>query len=133
MKCSIIRHNTEVGMRLCFPRSETLLVVVPQQLVQEVYRFVGDVPLILRRNKPRPSLLRVAEVPRVKDYGDNIIGGVDSLPKDLIILRVQGNVVFLDVLVQPFCAEYLSDLDELVVVVMTVEEWFLSEDLGHAE
>lgn len=28
MVCSIGQHNTEVGVRLCFPRGETFLVVV---------------------------------------------------------------------------------------------------------
>ena len=52
------------------------------------------------------------------------------LPKDFVVLRVQRDVIFLDILVQTFCAKDFRDFDELVVVVMTVEERLLSEDLG---
>ena len=45
-------------------------------------------------------------------------------------MGVQGNVVFVDVLVEALCPENLCNLDQLVVVIMAVEEWFLAEDLG---
>ena len=43
---------------------------------------------------------------------------------------VQGNVVLVYVLVQTLRAQNLRDLDELVIIVVSMEEGFFSENLG---
>jgi hypothetical protein len=53
-----------------------------------------------------------------------------SLPSQkLVVLRIEANVVFLDVRVKVISAQYLGDFDELVVVVVTMEKGLLAEDL----
>lgn len=52
-----------------------------------------------------------------------------SLAEQLVVLRVERNVVLVYVLIQTFSAQHLGDLDELVVVVVSMEEWLLPEYL----
>lgn len=52
-----------------------------------------------------------------------------SPSKNLIVLRVQGNVVFFQVVIQVICAQDLRNLDQLVIIVVTMEERLLPEDL----
>lgn len=50
-------------------------------------------------------------------------------PKEFIILRIKPNVVFVDICVKFVGTQNLGDLYELIVVVMAVEEGFLTEYL----
>ena len=122
---------TEVWMLLCFPRSKTLLVIVAQQPVQQVDCLVGDVPLILRGSEARPRLLRVAEVAR-QYFSSGKLREVDkrcSLAEELIILRIERDIVLVYVLIQSLSAQHFGDLHELIIVIVSVEEWLLTEDL----
>ena len=49
--------------------------------------------------------------------------------KDIIIRRIQLDVVLLQIQVQFVGSKHLCDLDKLIVVVVTVEERLFSEDL----
>lgn len=49
--------------------------------------------------------------------------------ENLVILRIQGNIVLFEIVIQVICPKDLRDLDQLVIVVMTMEEGFLPEDL----
>ena len=49
--------------------------------------------------------------------------------ENLVILRIQGNIVLFEIVIQVICPEDLRDLDQLVIVIMTMEEGFLPEDL----
>jgi hypothetical protein len=53
---------TEVRVCLSFARGEALLVIVTEEFVEEVDRLVGNVSLVLCRDKARPWL---AGVPRL--------------------------------------------------------------------
>ena len=44
-------------------------------------------------------------------------------------MGVQSNVVLVDILVETFRPKDLCNLDQLIVIVMSVEEWLFSEDL----
>ena len=44
-------------------------------------------------------------------------------------MRVKGQVVFLDVLLQIVSTQHLCDLHQLVIVITTLEERFFFEDL----
>ena len=43
-------------------------------------------------------------------------------------MGVEGQVVLVQVGIQVFCAEHFRDLDQLVEVVTTLEEWLTLED-----
>jgi hypothetical protein len=85
-------------------------VVVPEELVEKVDGLVRDEALILARDEPAP---RLALVPS----------------EDVVVLRVEVDIVFLEVGVQLVRPEHLRDFDQLVVVVVAVKERLLAEDL----
>ena len=53
------RRPTEVWMTLGLTCGQPLLVVISQQFVKEIDRFIWDVSLILWRDEARPGLLRI--------------------------------------------------------------------------
>lgn len=53
-----------------------------------------------------------------------------SPAQDIVVLCVKFDVVFLEVGVQLIRAQDLGDLHQLVIVVVSVEKGFFSEDLG---
>ena len=57
------------------------------------------------------------------------MSNVHLLRNQVIVLRVESNIVLLDVLIQTLGTENLRDLDQLVIVVMPMEERLLAEDL----
>ena len=101
---------TKVRVCHCLLRRESLLVVVPKQLVEEVDGLVRDEALVLARDEAAP---RLALVPS----------------EDVVVLRVEVDIVFLEVGVQLVRPEHLRDFDQLVVVVVAVKERLLAEDL----
>lgn len=50
------------------------------------------------------------------------------LSEDVVVVGVEGHVVLVDIGEELVCAEHLRDLDELVIVVLTLEEGLLLED-----
>lgn len=59
-------------------------------------------------------------------YSPNRIG-IPS--KQLIILRIEPYAVLVDVCIQFIRAQNLGNLDKLIIVIMTMEERFLPENL----
>jgi hypothetical protein len=49
--------------------------------------------------------------------------------EDVVIVRIKGHVVLINVGVQLICTNHLGNLDELVLVVLALEERFLLKDL----
>ncbi len=86
-------------------------MVISQQLIQKVNRISTDKPLILRVHEALPALL-------------------GKSAEDVVILRVQLDVVLVQIIKQVLRAEHLCDLDELVRVGVAVEEGLLAEDHG---
>lgn len=90
--------------------SQALLVIIAKQLVQEINGRVRDKALVLWRHKFAPWL-----------------AGISS--KNLIVVNIQLQIVLLQVSKQLVGAENTSNLDQLIVVVVSVEEGLLAEDL----
>lgn len=51
------------------------------------------------------------------------------LPEDLVVLRVQSNIVLFYIVIQVVRAKNFGNFDQLVVVVMSMEKGLLSENL----
>jgi hypothetical protein len=49
-------------------------------------------------------------------------------PKYAIKVRVQLQVIRIEIMKEFFGTQHFGNLDELVVIVMSVEEWLLSKD-----
>ena len=86
-------------------------MIIPQQLVQEVDGFWTDESLILRIHKGMPVLPWKS-------------------PQDVIVLRIELNVVAIEVFEQVICAQDFRDFNKLVRVAVAVEEGFFAEDHG---
>lgn len=87
------------------------LMIVAQQLVEEVDGFISDKSLVLRRDKAVPGFL------------------LESA-QDVVVLRVELNLVLVQVVEQVIGAQNLGDLDQLIRVAVSVEEGLLAEDHG---
>lgn len=89
----------------------TYSMIVAQKLVKEVDGLITDKPLVIGIDKRVPRLAGEAR-------------------ENLVILRVQLNIVLVQVLEELLCSEHLCNLHKLVGVAVTVEERFLSEYHG---
>jgi len=98
-------------MTLSWRPHDTYRVVVPQQLIQEVDRFVADESLVLRVDEAVPGLLLEAA-------------------QDVVVLGVELDLVLVEVVEQVVGAKNLGNLDELVGVAVAMEEGLLAEDHG---
>ena len=86
-------------------------MVISQQFVEKIDRFVRDKSLVLGRHKAVPGLLL-------------------ETPEDVVILSIELNIILVQVVEQVIRAEHFGNLDQLVGVAVTVEERFLAEDHG---
>ena len=77
-------------------------MVVSEHIIQKVKGFFIDKLLVLVVYELVPRLLRM-------------------LAKDVVVVVVKGHVVLLDISIEVICAEYFCDLDQLVIVVLTLE------------
>ena len=87
------------------------MVVVLKKLIEEIYCFVGDKPLVLSCKEPTPWLALVSS-------------------QDVIVLSIQFNVIFLQVRVQLIRPKHFGDLHQLIIIIMSVEKRFFSKDLN---
>lgn len=87
-------------------------MVVSQKLVQEINGCIRNKALVLRGNKFAPWLARISA-------------------ENLVVLNIQLQVVLLQVSKQLVSAQNAGNLDKLVVVVVSVEERLLAEDLSY--
>mmetsp|Transcript_34396 Transcript_34396/g.76400 ORF Transcript_34396/g.76400 Transcript_34396/m.76400 type:complete len:237 (+) Transcript_34396:737-1447(+) len=104
-----LAHNVEEAVRHGLLAGQALLVVVPQQLVQEVQRLWGHQVLVLGADELGPRLACV-----VTDEG--------------LKLRVQLDAILVQVLEKVVCSQDASNLYQLIIVVVATEEWILSEN-----
>lgn len=84
-------------------------MVIAKQLIEEINGFVTDEPLVFRSDKRVPGL---AGEPR----------------QDLVVLRVQLDVILVQVFEEFLGSKDLGDLHQLIGVAVAVEERFLAED-----
>ena len=99
VECMLAR--TEVRMHLRFSRGQAFLMIITQKLVQEIDRLVRNEPLVLGCNKPRPGFLRITVAWRMRDSHrtDRNIYEAHSLSEDLVVLRVQSDIVLFDIVI----------------------------------
>jgi hypothetical protein len=74
------------------------LVVVAKELVQEIYGFVGDVPLVLGSDESSPRFPWIPAWPN-KLKGNTILFLLYSPSQDVVILRIKLNVILFKVCV----------------------------------
>lgn len=86
-------------------------MIVTQQLVQEVNSLVGDKALVVGIDEAVPGLpLKAAQ--------------------NIVILRIQFNLVLVKVIKELIRAKHLGNLDQLVRIRVAVEEGLLSKNHG---
>lgn len=85
-------------------------MIITKQFVQKVDCGIRHKSLVLRRNKFAPGLARISA-------------------ENLVILHIQLQIILFQVRKQLIGAKHASNLDQLVIVVVTMEEWLLAEDL----
>ena len=84
-------------------------MIIPQQLIQKIHRIITHKPLIIRRDIRMPRLLRKAA-------------------QNIIILRIELDIVLVQVIEQVFRAEDLSNLHQLIRITIPVEKGLLAEN-----
>lgn len=52
-----------------------------------------------------------------------------SRSQDVVVLRIQFDVILLEISVKLWGTENLGNLHQLIIVVMSMEKWLLSENL----
>lgn len=102
-------HGLEVGVLHGILRSDALSVVVLEHLAEQVESLLTNEVLVGAAHKLVPGLLRM-------------------LAEDVVVMSIECYVVLVDVCKELVSAEYLGDLDELVIVVLALEERLLLED-----
>ena len=90
-------------------RAPTHLMVIAEQFVEEVNRFIANEALILSIDKCVPALLWESA-------------------QDIIVLSIELNVILVEVVEQVFSAEHFGDFDQLVAIAIAVEEWLFPEN-----
>lgn len=90
---------------------DALRVVVPEHLTEQVEGLVAHQMSVLLIDKLGPGLAR-----------DGVLG------QQVLVVRVERQAVLVKVSVKFFSAEHFGNLDELVVVVATLEEGLPLED-----
>ena len=90
---------------------DSLSMIIPQHLAQQVEGLVRDKLVILLVNELGPR------------FAGNGLRG-----KDVFVVVVEREAVLVKISVKLFSAEYLCNLDKLVVVIRTLEERLALED-----
>ena len=89
----------------------SLSMIISQHLAQQVKSLVRDKLVILLVNELRPRLA-----------GNGLRG------KNVFVVVVEREAVLVKIGVELFSAQYLRNLDELIVVIGTLEEWLALKD-----
>ena len=84
-------------------------MIIPQQLIQEVYCLAAHEPLILRVDEGMPALPR-------------------EPPQNIIILLIQLDIVLVQIIKQLLRTEHLRNLNQLIRITIPMEERFLPKD-----
>src|SRR6266480_4816860 len=92
-------------------KRETYHMVVSQKLVQEVNGIIAHKTLVFGVDEAMPTLLRKAA-------------------ENVVILRVELDIISVQVVKEIFCAQHFCNLDELVRVAVAMEEGLFAEYHG---
>lgn len=84
-------------------------MIISQQLVKKINCIIADKSLVFGIDKPMPIFL-----------------GKPS--QNVVILGVEFNVVFIEVLEKIICAQDFGNLDQLIRIAVAVEKRFLSKN-----
>mmetsp|Transcript_9963 Transcript_9963/g.25272 ORF Transcript_9963/g.25272 Transcript_9963/m.25272 type:complete len:276 (-) Transcript_9963:2362-3189(-) len=104
-----LAHGRKVRHILRLPRGDAILVIIPKQSVEKLNRLGAHEVSIFGSCEARPRLLRVPSDKRLE-------------------MRVEFDGVFGQVGVEVVGSHHLGDFHQLIVVVVSVEEWLLAED-----
>lgn len=105
----VVLHWSEIWVVHCITGSHSLSMVISEHLTQQVKGFFRNELIVLGVNELLPCFAWL-------------------LPDDVVVVAVKGHVVLLYVREEFVCAQNLCDLDQLIVVVFSLEEGFLLED-----
>lgn len=86
----------------------TYLMIIPQQLIQKINSIIANEPLILLIDKRMPILLR-------------------EPPQNIIVLRVQLDIVLVQIIEQILRPQHLGNLDQLIAIAIPMEERLFPE------
>ena len=107
----VVTHSCEVNVVHSVLGRDALGMIVSEHLAEEVKSLVGNQLVVLRVNEFGPRLAR-----------DGVLG------QKIFIVRVKGKSILVQVGVEFFGSEDLGNLDELIVVIATLEERLSLED-----
>ena len=107
----VVTHRLEVGMQHGVLWRDSLSVVIPQHLAEQVESLIRHQLVVLRIDEFGPWLA---------------LDGV--VRQQVLVVRVQTQAVLVQVGVQLLRSQHFCDFDKLVVVVASLEEWFSLED-----
>jgi len=85
------------------------LMIIPQQLIQKINRIIADKALILPIDERMPILL-------------------GEPPQNIIILRVELDIILIQIIEQVLRAQHLRNLHQLITITVPVEERLLAKD-----
>ena len=107
--CVVVLHWSEIRVVHSITGSDSISMVISEHLTQQVKSFFRHELIILGINELLPSLAWL--------LSDNVI-----------VVAVKGHIVLFYVSEEFVCAQNLCNLDQLIVVVFSLEERFLLED-----
>ena len=107
----IVANRLEVGVLHGILGCHTFSMVIPEHLAQQVERLVRHKLIVLRVDEFAPWFVR-----------DRVLW------QNVLIVRVKRQSVLVQVLVEFLSAQDFCNLDELVIVVATLEEGLSLED-----
>ena len=105
----VVSYRCKVAMLHSVFGADSLCVVISEHLGEQVKCFFGYQLVILIINVLVPLFL-------------------GELSQNIIVMTIQSHLILFNVGHKFLSTENLGDLDKLVIVVLTLEEWFLLED-----
>ena len=104
-----VSYGLEVGVKHCIFWSDSLGVVVPEHLAQQVKSFIRYEVVVLGI--------------------DEFVPGLAWLRSDkIVVMIVQSEPILVNIGKEVFGSQNLGDLHKLIIVVASLEEWLLLED-----
>lgn len=107
--CMMFFNRLEIWMIHGITWRDSFSMVVPQHLTKQIKRFLRYQLIVLRVDELLPWFARL-------------------LSNDIIVMAVQGNIVFLHVCKEFISTKYFCNLYKLIVVIFALEEGFFLED-----
>ena len=107
----VVTNSLKVAVLHSIFWCDSFSMIIPQHLAQQVKSLIRYELIILLVNELGPGLA-----------GDGL------RREDVFVVVVEGEAVLVKIGVELFSAQYLRNLDELIVVIGTLEEWLALED-----